>query len=42
MAFGVSSTPGCSENFHSRGIGYWGQQCPDDDMCVKVIERKGG
>lgn len=39
----TSATPGCAENFHWRGIGYWGEQCPeDDDICVKVVERKGG
>lgn len=39
----TSATPGCAENFHWRGIGYWGEQCPEDnDICVKVIERKGG
>lgn len=39
----TSATPGCAEDFHWRGIGYWGQACPEDnDICVKVIERKGG
>jgi hypothetical protein len=38
-----SATPGCSDNFNWRGIGYLGEPCPeDDDICVKVIERKGG
>ncbi|XP_031622517.1 uncharacterized protein LOC116340260 [Contarinia nasturtii] len=38
----TSATPGCAENFHWRGIGYWGEQCPEDnDICVKVTERKG-
>lgn len=38
-----SATPGCSDNFNWRGIGYLGDPCPeDDDICVKVIERKGG
>jgi hypothetical protein len=38
-----SATPGCSDNFNWRGIGYLGEACPeDDDICVKVIERKGG
>lgn len=39
----TSATPGCAENFHWRGIGFWGDPCPEDnDICVKVIERKGG
>lgn len=39
----TSATPGCAEDFHWRGIGYWGEPCPEDnDICVKVIERKGG
>lgn len=39
----TSATPGCAEDFHWRGIGYWGEQCPEDnDICVKVIERKKG
>lgn len=38
-----SATPGCSDNFNWRGIGYLGESCPeDDDICVKVVERKGG
>lgn len=38
-----SATPGCSDNFNWRGIGYLGEPCPeDDDICVKVVERKGG
>ncbi|ETN65549.1 hypothetical protein AND_002681 [Anopheles darlingi] len=37
-----SATPGCGDNFNWRGIGYLGDPCPeDDDICVKVIERKG-
>ncbi|XP_053660152.1 uncharacterized protein LOC128709193 [Anopheles marshallii] len=37
-----SATPGCGERFNWRGIGYLGDPCPiDDDVCVKVIERKG-
>ncbi|KAL7041713.1 hypothetical protein ACKWTF_000869 [Chironomus riparius] len=37
-----SATPGCSDNFNWRGIGYLGESCPeDDDICVKVIETKG-
>uniref|UniRef100_A0A182MFG5 Uncharacterized protein n=1 Tax=Anopheles culicifacies TaxID=139723 RepID=A0A182MFG5_9DIPT len=37
-----SATPGCGEKFNWRGIGYLGDPCPeDDDVCVKVIERKG-
>lgn len=39
----TSATPGCAETFNWRGIGYWGAQCPeDDDICVKLTERKGG
>lgn len=39
----TSATPGCAEDFHWRGIGYWGDPCPEDnDICVKVTERKGG
>ncbi|CAD7081340.1 unnamed protein product [Hermetia illucens] len=38
----TSATPGCAEKFNWRGIGYWGEQCPEDnDICVKVIERRG-
>lgn len=38
----TSATPGCADNFHWRGIGYWGSPCPEDnDICVKVTERKG-
>lgn len=38
----TSATPGCADNFHWRGIGFWGAQCPEDnDICVKVTERKG-
>lgn len=38
-----SATPGCSDNFNWRGIGFLGEQCPeDDDVCVKMIEKKGG
>lgn len=38
-----SATPGCSDNFNWRGIGFFGDPCPeDDDICVKVIETKGG
>ncbi|KXJ75799.1 hypothetical protein RP20_CCG011013 [Aedes albopictus] len=38
----TSATPGCGEDFNWRGIGYLGDPCPeDDDICVKVIERKG-
>lgn len=38
-----SATPGCSDNFNWRGIGFLGEHCPeDDDICVKVVERKGG
>lgn len=39
----TSATPGCGQPFNWRGIGYLGQQCPEDnDICVKLIERKGG
>lgn len=38
-----SATPGCSDDFNWRGIGFWGEACPeDDDICVKIVERKGG
>lgn len=38
----TGATPGCSEPFNWRGIGYLGQPCLDnDDICVKLIERKG-
>lgn len=38
-----SATPGCSDNFNWRGIGFLGESCPeDDDICVKVVETKGG
>ncbi|XP_053687867.1 uncharacterized protein LOC128737287 [Sabethes cyaneus] len=38
----TSATPGCGDNFNWRGIGYLGDPCPeDDDICVKVTERKG-
>ncbi|XP_058459961.1 uncharacterized protein LOC131435783 [Malaya genurostris] len=38
----TSATPGCGDKFNWRGIGYLGDPCPeDDDICVKVIERKG-
>lgn len=38
----TSATPGCAEDFHWKGIGFWGDPCPEDnDICVKVIERKG-
>ncbi|CRK93694.1 CLUMA_CG007222, isoform A [Clunio marinus] len=37
-----SATPGCSDNFNWKGIGYLGDPCPeDDDICVKIVERKG-
>ncbi|KAG5676455.1 hypothetical protein PVAND_006289 [Polypedilum vanderplanki] len=37
-----SATPGCSDNFNWRGIGYLGEPCPEDnDICVKITERKG-
>lgn len=36
------SMPGCNE-FNWRGMGYLGKSCPEeDDICVKLIERKGG
>jgi len=38
----TSATPGCSNNFNWRGIGFLGDSCPeDDDICVKITERKG-
>ncbi|XP_055905993.1 uncharacterized protein LOC129941394 [Eupeodes corollae] len=38
----TSATPGCGDNFNWRGIGYWGEHCPEDeDICVKVTERRG-
>lgn len=38
----TAATPGCTE-FNWRGIGYLGNPCPDtEDICVKLIERKGG
>ncbi|KAM3968274.1 QVR superfamily protein crim [Aphomia sociella] len=37
-----SATPGCSEPFNWRGVGYLGNPCPDsEDVCIKLIERKG-
>ncbi|XP_059620375.1 uncharacterized protein LOC132264276 [Phlebotomus argentipes] len=39
----TSATPGCGlYDFNWRGIGFLGEQCPeDDDICMKVIEKKG-
>jgi len=38
----TSATPGCSDKFNWRGIGYLGDPCPEnDDICVKVTEKKG-
>ncbi|XP_055708202.1 uncharacterized protein LOC129804686 [Phlebotomus papatasi] len=39
----TSATPGCGlYDFNWRGIGYLGEQCPeDDDICMKVIEKTG-
>ncbi|GAB0097023.1 Protein quiver [Sergentomyia squamirostris] len=39
----TSATPGCGlYDFNWKGIGYLGEACPeDDDICMKVIERKG-
>lgn len=38
----TAATPGCSEPFNWRGVGYLGNPCPDnEDICVKLIERKG-
>jgi len=38
----TSATPGCSDKFNWRGIGFLGEACPeDDDICVKITERKG-
>lgn len=37
------ATPGCQGPFNWRGVGYLGNPCPDnEDICVKLIERKGG
>lgn len=39
----TAATPGCTEPFNWRGVGYLGNPCPDrDDICIKLIERKGG
>lgn len=39
----TAATPGCNEPFNWRGVGYLGSPCPDnEDVCVKLIERKGG
>lgn len=39
----TSATPGCADKFNWRGIGYLGEACPEnDDICVKVTEKKGG
>lgn len=38
-----SAIPGCMEPFNWKGIGYLGNPCHDsEDICVKLIERKGG
>lgn len=38
----TAATPGCGNPFNWRGVGYLGNPCPDsDDICVKIIERKG-
>ncbi|KAL0839711.1 hypothetical protein ABMA28_016358 [Loxostege sticticalis] len=38
----TAATPGCTEPFNWRGVGYLGNPCPDqDDICIKLIERKG-
>ncbi|CAH0721577.1 unnamed protein product, partial [Brenthis ino] len=38
----TTATPGCSEPFNWRGVGYLGNPCPDkEDVCVKLIEQKG-
>ncbi|XP_026326854.1 uncharacterized protein LOC113235389 [Hyposmocoma kahamanoa] len=37
----TAATPGCTE-FNWRGMGYLGNPCPEnEDICVKLIERKG-
>lgn len=39
----TAATPGCNEPFNWRGMGYLGNPCPEsEDVCVKLIERKGG
>lgn len=39
----TSAQPGCGlTDFNWRGLGFLGVSCPhEDDICVKVIERKG-
>ncbi|CAG9792096.1 unnamed protein product [Diatraea saccharalis] len=38
----TAATPGCTEPFNWRGVGYLGNPCPDrDDVCIKLIEVKG-
>ncbi|XP_046978941.1 uncharacterized protein LOC124544435 [Vanessa cardui] len=38
----TTATPGCTEPFDWRGVGYLGNPCPEaEDVCVKLIERKG-
>lgn len=38
----TAATPGCTEPFDWRGVGYLGNPCPEnEDVCVKLIERKG-
>ncbi|CAH0397550.1 unnamed protein product [Chilo suppressalis] len=38
----TAATPGCTEPFNWRGVGYLGNPCPDqDDVCIKLIETKG-
>ncbi|XP_028168453.1 uncharacterized protein LOC114358636 [Ostrinia furnacalis] len=38
----TAATPGCTEPFNWRGVGYLGNPCPDqDDICIKLIEVKG-
>lgn len=37
----VSTQPGCGTPFN--WLWHWTKICPeDDDVCVKIIERKGG
>lgn len=36
-----SNHPGCGDTLN--WLWYWGETCPEpDDICVKIIERKGG
>ncbi|XP_037825031.1 uncharacterized protein LOC119613159 [Lucilia sericata] len=38
----TSATPGCTEDFNWRGIGFLGEKCPEsEDICVKITEKRG-